>query len=169
MSDPELDACDRELPAGWLVLFWIAVVVAALYWVYYHSLGAGQGPYERYAEAQLALMDQGGPVTAEELDKLARDPLMVESGKNTFRAFCVECHGERAQGKTGPNLTDEYWLHGGTASDIYTTIFLGKAGKGMPEWGAALGKPKVKQVAAFVLTLRNTNLPGKAPQGQKQP
>jgi cytochrome c oxidase cbb3-type subunit 3 len=36
----------------------------------------------------------------------------------------------------------------------------------MPTWGAILGPQGVRDVTAYVLTLRNTNLPGKPPQGE---
>jgi hypothetical protein len=37
----------------------------------------------------------------------------------------------------------------------------------MPAWGAMLGPTAVQQVAAYVVTLRNTNVAdGKAPQGE---
>jgi cytochrome c oxidase cbb3-type subunit 3 len=57
-------------------------------------------------------------------------------------------------------------LHGGDPVAIFKTVRDGVAAKGMPSWGPTLGRAGVTQVAAFVLTLRGTNVPGKAPEGQ---
>ena len=37
----------------------------------------------------------------------------------------------------------------------------------MPSWGPVLGPAKVSEVVAYVLSLRNTNVPGKEPQGEE--
>ena len=57
-----------------------------------------------------------------------------------FTQRCVPCHGDHAQGVIGPNLTDDYWIHGnGTLMDIYKTVVNGGvADKGMPTWGKQL-------------------------------
>ena len=67
----------------------------------------------------------------------------------------------------GPNLTDEYWIHGARPTDIYNTVTNGVLDKGMAAWGRQLGPNRVQSLVAFVLTIKNTNVPGKAPQGEK--
>jgi cytochrome c oxidase cbb3-type subunit 3 len=170
MSAEDFDGiaiADHPIPAWWVVLFFALLGFAAGYWIYFHSFGAGRGALARYADLELARMAEGGPVTESDLIAMTKDPMMFEAGKATFARYCVECHSDRGQGKTGPNLTDGYWLYGGMPTDIFQTIYEGKAGKGMPPWGPSLGKGRVKQVTAFVLTLRNQNVPGKEPQGTK--
>jgi len=87
-------------------------------------------------------------------------------GQQAFAANCVACHEAQGQGKIGPNLTDAAWLHGGSPLEIFRTIRDGVPAKGMPSWGPALGRTGVAQVTAFVLSLRNKNIPGKAPEGE---
>ena len=66
----------------------------------------------------------------------------------------------------GPNLTDSAWIHGGAPLQIHTTITNGVVEKGMLAWGPILGPTKVQQVAAYVLSIRDTNVDGgKEPQG----
>ena len=67
----------------------------------------------------------------------------------------------------GPNLTDDYWLHGdGTLGMIAKTIHDGVAEKGMPPWSALLSDEEVYAVTVYVKSLRGTNPPGaKAAQG----
>jgi len=81
---------------------------------------------------------------------------------------CAPCHGDKGQGIVGPNLTDEFWLHGGGIKNIFHTITEGVAGKGMISWKSQLAPKQIQQVASFILRLKGTNPPGaKDPQGDK--
>ena len=74
--------------------------------------------------------------------------------------------GEQGQGVIGPKLTDEAWIHGtGELLHIYKTVSDGVPAKGMPSWRMQLSAVQVRELAAFVGTLRGKNLPGKAPEG----
>jgi cytochrome c oxidase cbb3-type subunit III len=55
----------------------------------------------------------------------------------------------------------------GQAQDIYEVVLDGRPLRGMPAWGLQLGPGACKQITAFVLTLRNTNVPGKPPEGER--
>ena len=95
------------------------------------------------------------------------DAQTLEAGKAVFAQNCVPCHGPQGQGVIGPNLTDEYWLHGNTYADIVTTITNGVPEKGMISWKATLGSQRIQQVAAYVVSLQGTHPPNpKPPQGQ---
>lgn len=167
---------DNPLPRWWLATFYGAVVFAVGYWMYYHILEAGPLPRAEY-EAELQRMEEeesarqakleaeGKGVREEQFWSLAQDPQAVQRGEAVFKQNCLSCHGDRGQGIVGPNLTDAYWLHGNKALDIYKSISSGVLDKGMPAWRPLLGVNKVRDAAVFVLTLRDKNLPGKAPQG----
>jgi cytochrome c oxidase cbb3-type subunit 3 len=159
-----IEEADNALPHWWLATFFGAILFAVFYWMFYESFPVADYPHEEYTKARLAAMEKGGPVTDEDLLALAEDVPMVAQGKSIFMKECIKCHGNKAEGKEGPNLTDEFWLYGGAPSEIFTTIADGTP-KGMPNWGPKMGKGATKQVTAYVLTLRNTNVPGKAPQG----
>src|SRR5690606_1318027 len=76
------------------------------------------------------------------------------------------CHGKKAEGLIGPNLTDDYWLNGdGSLLSIYRVINEGVPAKGMPAWNRQLLPVEVSKLAAFVGTLRGTNVSG--PKGQE--
>ncbi len=163
---------DNRLPNWWLYTLYGAIVFAVFYWLHFHTLGSGKLPPERYevemvqaAEAQLARMgDQD--LSNESLQLLATVPARVEAGREIFMQFCVVCHGERGEGIVGPNLTDAYWVHGGQPMDMYETVTNGVLDKGMAAWGNQLGPRRVMDVVGFLLTLQNTNVPGKAPEGE---
>ena len=166
-----IEEADNRLPLWWLITFYGAIAFGAVYWFYYHEYDIGQSQRDQYAAAQLAQAQSAGEVTNDGLSVLGSDPQMVEAGRTTFAAQCVACHDEKGQGKEalGPNLTDNTWINGGSALDIYNTITDGVPAKGMVAWGPVLGAESVKQLTAYLLSIRNTNVPGKAPEGEVWP
>ncbi len=163
---------DNKLPNWWLFIMYGSIVFALGYWLVFHTLQIADLPVARYdkemiaaAEAQLAKMNEGG-VTDESLRLMATLPDKVAEGKAIFQQFCVVCHNQQGEGNVGPNLTDKYWIHGGKPTDILNTVTHGVPEKGMVAWGGQLGPRRVQAVVSYVLTLRNTNIPGKAPQGE---
>ena len=101
--------------------------------------------------------------------KLVTDPEVIGAGKAVFMQNCKPCHGEHAEGNVGPNLTDDYWLHGSKINDLFKTIKYGVAGKGMPTWEKQLSPKQIADVANYVKSLHGTNPANpKAPQGVKE-
>lgn len=169
---------DNRLPNWWLFTLYGTVAFSVAYWLYYHSFEIGPTQAERLAfareERQKAMLAKSGPlgdgaIDDAGLEKLAHDAEIVARGREVFQQTCISCHGEKAQGLVGPNLTDDHWIHGGRPTDIYRLIGEGKLEKGMPSWRDALGPKKLQEVTAFVLSLRGSNVPGKAPEGQPWP
>lgn len=157
---------DNRLPLWWLWTFYGAIIFAVGYWFYYEEFKAGPGLTQAYfAEKAAEAEKTGADPTDAELMALISTPAL-DQGKQLFANNCAACHEAGGQGKIGPNLTDSAWLHGGGAVDIFKTIRNGFAAKGMPAWGPPLGRLGVTQVTAFVLSLRDKNLPGKAPEGE---
>ncbi len=90
----------------------------------------------------------------------------LESGKAVFITVCAACHGKEGQGIVGPNLTDDYWLHGGSINDVFKTIKYGYPEKGMKSWKDDYSPSQLAQIASYVESLHGTNPPNpKAPQG----
>jgi cytochrome c oxidase cbb3-type subunit 3 len=118
-------------------------------------------------EARAEQAKNAPPATAEQLEAMSQDPAVLAAGAATYKANCVACHGDKGEGKIGPNLTDRYWLHGADPMEIHTTVSQGVPAKGMPPWGPVLGPGPVQEVVAYVLTLRNTNVQGKGPEGEE--
>jgi len=167
---------DNRLPNWWLYTLFGTVIFAAFYWVYYEHLHIGASPSEAYAiemkaeEEKRAKQTEGmQPVTPELLTEMSRDSAIVATGKQSFDQMCAACHGQNGGGLIGPNLTDEYWIHGSSPEKIYTVVRDGVLDKGMPAWGPSLGEEKVRATVAYVLTLKNTKVAGgKEPQGEKE-
>lgn len=162
---------DNPMPGWWVAIFWASCVFAAAYVFHYHVSGRGTSAaaeYEedmavaRQAEAKRAL---GEKVSEEGLGKLMLDTALMTDAKLLFAQRCAPCHGDSGQGVIGPNLTDGSWIHGGTLMEIHHTVAEGVPAKGMPPWKMQLNPMQVRELAAFVGSLRGKNLPGKPPEG----
>ena len=166
---------DNKLPNWWLWTFFGAMIFSVVYWFGYQVLHVWPGSLESYqiemknAEAERdRLIAQSMDLSDEGLLELSKDPEAVARGKATFHGggTCMSCHAVDGSGGVGPNLTDNYWLHGGKPSQIYRTVNLGVPLKGMQPWGPKLGPKRVADVVAFVLTIKGTNKKGKAHEGE---
>lgn len=157
---------DNRLPLWWLWTFFGAIVFAAGYWFWYEEFEAAPGLTQAYFIERSAEQEKTGkdPTDAQLMAQLGTPA--VAQGQELFVANCVTCHEAQGQGKIGPNLTDALWIHGGSPLEIFKTVRDGAPAKGMPPWGPVLGRSGVLQLTGFLLSIRNTNVPGKAPEGQ---
>ena len=100
---------------------------------------------------------------------IANNDANIKVGKKLFEITCAVCHGQQGQGGIGPNLTDEYWLHGGSKLDIAKTIIYGIPAKGMISWKSQLRPEQVGALVAYIASIQGSDPPNpKAPQGTKQ-
>lgn len=162
---------DNRLPNWWLWILWATIVFSVGYWLVFHTYGLAKLPIAAYdqemdnAGATLADSSLRGLTTAD-LEAMAGDPAKLSAGKDVYVKNCQVCHLAEGQGLVGPNLTDDYWVHGGDALSIHNTVVRGVLDKGMAAWGRQLGPDRVDAVVAYLLTLRGTQIEGKAPEGE---
>lgn len=163
---------DNPPPAWFNWLFYGTIAFAAIYLLRYHVFNAGMLQEAEY-NAQMKSYEGIIAKAQENAIKFADMPMYtvkakIESGKKIYTANCVMCHGKSGEGSVGPNLTDEYWLHGGSYKQIFTTIFNGVPEKGMLAWKKTLKPEELREVSSYIVTLIGTNPPNpKAPQGKK--
>ncbi|MCC6751498.1 MAG: c-type cytochrome [Deltaproteobacteria bacterium] len=179
IRDHEFDGIkeyDNPTPRWWTWVFVVSIAFSLVYFVWYHLGGPGPSAEKEYETemAEAKAKGRGGAVgatavaTEAELAALGKDPAAIEAAKGLFAKNCVACHGEKGEGKIGPNLTDDFYLHGGRRADLFKVIRDGVPAKGMIPWGTALKPEELKQLAVYVASLRGTNPPnGKAAQGEK--
>lgn len=155
---------DNLLPRWWVWLFWLATVFAAAYLLYYHVLYPGKGSAWEYKE-EIAEADRAMallPPTPTP-DEASTEAAVVAKGKQIFMANCIPCHGTMAQGIVGPNLTDDYWIHGGKFANIKHTITEGVPAKGMLTWKLTLRPMDIYSVASYVWSLHGSDVSKASP------
>ncbi len=159
---------DNNLPRWWVWLFNLCIAFSAVYLVYYHVLAKGDlqaAEYQKEADlgeklksAALARFEQG-------LGQLepVNDQAVLAQGLQTFKTLCAPCHRDDGGGLVGPNLCDDYWIHGAKFSDNLKTIWNGVPDKGMVSWKAILQPKDIHAVASYIHTLRGTKPPNPKP------
>jgi cytochrome c oxidase cbb3-type subunit 3 len=172
----DIQEYDNHLPNWWLYILYGTMAFGLLYFIHYHVLRTGESAraaYEREMQADWAAAAERArsmsTMTNEALLTLSRDAHTVAEGQQIFAQNCVACHAANAAGNIGPNLTDAYWLHGGAPTAIYRTVTEGVPARGMLAWGPQLGSRRVQSVVAYLLTIKNTNVAGRPPQGNREP
>ena len=122
-NDLPTQAGDHDLQ----IIFWCGYVL------HYHIFAGGDLMEQAYrkemsnaAQAQMERMSDFDSLTPEE-----QEVVLLNMGEGIFAAKCAVCHGPAGQGMVGPNLTDEYFIHGGSLEAITKIIHDGVADKGM--------------------------------------
>lgn len=165
---------DNHLPPWWKYLFYATVVWGVVYIVVYHftdSLPLQEDEYQNevaLAEAQKQefLASQPKVVIDENALIYSKDDAIIAKGRELYSINCSPCHKPDGGGSIGPNLTDEYWLHGGDIKSIYSIVKNGVPEKGMVSWAAVMSPQQLRDVSFFVMSLQGTNPPAaKEPQG----
>jgi cytochrome c oxidase cbb3-type subunit 3 len=166
---------DHRMPP-WLAYFFygtvaFAVVYMAGFWVL-DTVPTSEAEYTAevvLAEQQVAAYKKTVSAGIDEnTAKMVTDPKALETGKTLFAQNCQVCHGAAGEGGVGPNLADEYWMHGGTVGEVFKTIKYGVPEKGMIAWQQKLKPEEIQDVTGYILSLQGTHpAGGKEPQGEK--
>lgn len=166
---------DNHLPPWWKWLLYGSIIWAGFYLVAYHITDSFPLQDEEYqaevslaAEQKAKFLTANPPLTIDENTLVyTRDEQIISNGRKVFVTNCVSCHMPEGQGSIGPNLTDAYWLHGGSIKDIYSIIKIGVPEKGMISWQPVLSPEQMRDVAFYIMSIGGTNPPNpKDPQGE---
>lgn len=178
MADHSYDGItelDNFMPPWLQGVFVGTVIFAVVYFVNYSVLGNGPTGVEEYeeelrieavaAEVRKANMVAGIDENTVVFDESAT---ALASGKTIFETNCAACHASDGGGGVGPNLTDEYWIHGGSIADVFKIIKYGVVEKGMIPWQDQLSPEQMQQVSSYILAMKGTSpaVP-KEPQGER--
>ena len=165
---------DNRLPPWWLYSFYITIIFAGIYlWRYHvsHTAPSSEQEFQTAmvkAEEQKTLYLQKAAANVDENTvKLLTQESDLQAGNTVFQGNCAACHGKAGEGLVGPNLTDEYWLHGGSVKDIFKTIKYGVPEKGMKSWKDDFSPTQLAQLSSYIHSLQGTNPPNaKEKQGE---
>lgn len=163
---------DNHLPPWWTGLFYVTIVFALAYLGFYHLSDTLPLPIKEYenelavADEQARKMKASNPVAAidETNVSIVTDAAALADGKTTFLTNCASCHRKDGGGDIGPNLTDEYWKHGGSVQEIFKVVRQGVQGTNMIAWEGFISPEKMQNVSSYILTLKGSN-----PENPKKP
>jgi len=156
---------DNHLPPWWKWLFYVTIIWGVIYFLAYHVFNSFPLSTSEYntevasANEQMQKMNTANPNAKidEATVEATADATMLENGKTTFLNTCSSCHRKDGGGDIGPNLTDEYWKHGGSIKNIFKVVTNGVPGTNMVPWGSVMSPEAIRNVSSYVLTLQGTN------------
>lgn len=165
---------DNFMPPWLKYLFYSTILFAVVYVFNYLVLGFGKTQIEEYeeelrvaavrAEERMTLAEAEIDETTVQFD--ASGP-SIRAGQTLYEGNCAACHAMDGGGGVGPNLTDEYWIHGGSIEDVFSVVKYGVIEKGMVPWQDQMSPLEMQQVSSYVLTLVGTTPSNpKEPQGE---
>jgi cytochrome c oxidase cbb3-type subunit 3 len=162
---------DNDPPSWFMYLFYITIFFAVIYIFHFHIFKQGALQDQEYAEEVAA----ANATLQQNLDPAAAlvaftDAENLAAGKAIFtEKLCATCHGNLGEGNAiGPNLTDEFWIHGGSFQNIVDIITIGAPAKGMTPFKDQLKPEQIVQVSSYIASLKGSNpANAKAAQGEK--
>ena len=167
---------NNRLPPWWLYGFYATILFAGIYLWRFHVSHNGPSSKQEYesavARAEIKVQEylkKKGEAVDENTVTLLTSADDIAAGKAIFTdpSKCPACHNPDGGGNAvGPNLTDEYWLYGGSVKNIFKTIKYGTS-KGMRSWKDDLSAKQIAQVTSYVLSLKGTKPANpREPQGE---
>ena len=166
---------DNFMPPWLQYVFVLSIGFGIVYFINYSVLGWGKTQVEEYQDelfvAQIQAEERKLTAVAgidETTVVYDRTREALDEGKSIYDNNCMACHASDGGGGVGPNLTDEYWLHGGSINDVFRVVKYGVPEKGMIPWQDQLSPEQMQYVSSYILTLQGTTpLNPKEPQGEK--
>ncbi len=165
---------DNHLPPWWKYLFYFTIVWAVVYLIVYHvtdTLPLQEDEYQnQIVQAEEVKRKYLATQPKLQIDEnslsYSKDDAIIAKGKELYTINCTPCHKADGGGSIGPNLTDEYWIHGGDIKSVFGVIKNGIPEKGMISWAGVMSPEQLRDVSFFVMSIQGSNPPGaKQPQG----
>ncbi len=164
---------DNDLPPWWVWLFYITIAFAIIYSIRLFVFDADDLVQAKEFEKEMAeyhAKHAASEETAANFEiKLLTDDASLAEGQKIWESTCAACHLKDGGGLVGPNMTDNYWIHGNTVEDLYNVVTNGVIEKGMLSYKQQLTDKQRLEVVSYVLEKLQGTTPAnpKAPQGKK--
>ncbi len=162
---------DHPLPNWWISIFILTIIFSVFYYGYYELFDGPSTDQELAAKMELiqsSVAETSGGGDFSDLDERIKDLSLIPLGQEVYAGKCFMCHGDKGQGLIGPNLADNFWIHGNSPADILYVIQKGVPEKGMVPWESVLSAEEQVATVAFILSLKGTNpAGGKPPEGEE--
>jgi cytochrome c oxidase cbb3-type subunit 3 len=161
---------DNHMPVWWLWLFYFTIAFGVGYLFYYEVFEWGPDQHQKYELEMAAAVEKYNLNENRESISdtfswtYSEDEAVINKGKEIFMGMnnlCFTCHGSAGEGLVGPNLTDDYWLHGCTPQEVAKSITEGFPDKGMVPFGSGAPMPNddVNALISYIGSLQGTNPP----------
>jgi cytochrome c oxidase cbb3-type subunit 3 len=165
---------DNDLPPWWVWGFYLTIAFSVVYLWRYHVSNTAPLQEQELEIAMVRAEEQlreyratAANLIDESNVEYNTDAGWLERGAQVYTQNCVACHGANGEGGVGPNMTDDYFIHGGDIQSIFRIVKNGVLEKGMTPWKDLLSPTQMAQVASYIKSMQGTNVPnGKAPQGE---
>lgn len=164
---------DNRIPPWFTAAFVITIIFACTYLLRYHVFHSAPLSLEEYknemalaaAEHEEYVRTHADLVDENNVKMLGTDD--IAAGKAIYTEKCSPCHLADGGGNVGPNLTDDYWIHGGSISSVFKSVKYGWPDKGMIAWKDQYSDKQINELASFVKSLHGTKpQTAKEPQGE---
>jgi cytochrome c oxidase cbb3-type subunit III len=153
---------DNRVPPWFNYLFYGSILFAVYYMLDYHVFKTSNLQDAEYAQEmetariQREQLAKSGAFITEETVTFVNNSDVLQKGKQIYDTHCVACHASDGGGLVGPNLTDRYWIHGGSIKDIFKIVKYGVPAKGMISWQQQLNPAQIQEVSSYILTMQGT-------------
>jgi len=165
---------DNLLPRWWVWLFYLTTIFAFVYMGYFHVFKVGDlqsAEYEKEFKKGEAIKSVALVKFESSIGSLepSKDAAVLAKGQQMYMTTCAPCHRPDGGGLVGPNLCDDFWIHGNSFADNLKIIWNGVPEKGMVTWKGVLKPEEIHAVASYIYTFRGTKPPNpKPPENQPQ-
>lgn len=171
LKDHEYDGIrelDNQLPSWWKWLFLLTIVFSVVYLIRLWVFRADDLVQRKEFEKEMANAKANAPKVETLEIALLTDATSLANGKETWMKICSVCHLADGGGLVGPNMTDNYWIHGNTIEDLFNVTTTGVIEKGMISYKDQLSVRQRLEVNSYILTqiVGSTPAVAKDPQGE---
>jgi len=159
---------DNDLPPWWKWLFYLSILFLAVYLIRQFFTEAPDLRQEEEYKKEIAEAKAKAPAAAEFQLVLLKDEASLAAGKTIWEGQCAACHLPTGAGIVGPNMTDDFWIHGNKLEELFALVENGVLDKGMISYRDLLSPQQRLQAISYMLTLHGTNPANpKEPQGNQ--
>lgn len=166
---------DNDLPRWWLYGFYFTIFCSVFYLYYYHAYagpewnvlwfktkGGSEAEYKVELANAKAQYGKAGDNLAEMDYTVKTDAASLKRGEEIYNStgnLCYTCHRQDLGGVVGPNLTDEFWIHGGGMKELVRSIKTGYPDRGMLPYGSntKLSDDDLINLASYIKSKQGSN------------
>ena len=162
-------------PMWWFWMMLASLCFTLVYLILYPGFGGFAGAFdwsqggeleERLAKYEVEFGESRTSIVELDIDTLQQNSELMDVAGRVFARHCAACHGQDATGQVDrfPNLRDDLWQWGGSATEIEQSIRDGRHGI-MVGWNQALNRTEASYLTKYVLALAGSqpaSHPGKA-------